>query len=126
MKRDMDLIRSLLLFIEKDAVGGSMYYYRYVDLADQFSIDSHTILGHIRLLAGAGFIENFTLSISRFDFSGLSWQGHDFLDSIRDTEIWKQTKEAASKAGGFTVELLAEIAKGLISTKIKKHTGVEI
>jgi hypothetical protein len=56
----------------------------------------------------------------------LSWAGDDFLDSVRDPEIWRQTKEGAKKAGGFTVELLGDLAKGLIKTQIKKHTGVEL
>jgi hypothetical protein len=45
---------------------------------------------------------------------------------MRDPEIWRKTKEGASKAGGFTVSLLADLAKGLIRTQIEKHTGVKL
>jgi hypothetical protein len=37
-----------------------------------------------------------------------------------------KTKEGASQAGGFTVWLLADLAKGLIKTQIEKHTGVKL
>jgi hypothetical protein len=59
-------------------------------------------------------------------FVGLTWHGHDLVDSIRDPEIWKMTKEGVEKAGGFTFELIGELAKGFIKTKIEKHTGVEL
>ena len=56
----------------------------------------------------------------------LTWRGHDFLDQVRDDEIWRLTKEGANKAKGFTFDLLASLARGLIKEKIKKHTGIEI
>jgi len=61
-----------------------------------------------------------------FGLTGLTWHGHEFLDAIRDPEIWRRTKEGANKAGGFTVSLLADLAKGLIKTQIEKHTGVKL
>jgi hypothetical protein len=36
----------------------------------------------------------------------LTAAGHDYLDTIRDPEIWRQTKEGARAAGGFTIEML--------------------
>jgi hypothetical protein len=59
-------------------------------------------------------------------FAGLTWAGHDFLDSVRDSEIWRATKEGAQKAGGFSLELLAALAKGLIKKKIEQHTGIQL
>jgi Hypothetical protein (DUF2513) len=57
---------------------------------------------------------------------GRTWRGHDFIDSVRDPEIWRKTKEGAQAAGGFTIELLRELAKGFIKTQIEKHTGVKL
>ena len=59
-------------------------------------------------------------------FRRLSWQGHDFLDSIRDPEVWNKTKKGAAAAGGFTFDLLKDLAKGFIKTKIEEHTGIKI
>jgi hypothetical protein len=56
----------------------------------------------------------------------LTWDGHDFLDSVRDPEIWNKTKDGMKAAGGFTFELLRDLAKGFIRTQIKKHTDIEI
>ena len=49
---------------------------------------------------------------------------HDFLDSVRDPETWAKTKKAAAGAGGFTVELLRDLAKGFVKKQIEeKLTG---
>jgi hypothetical protein len=29
----------------------------------------------------------------------LTWNGHEFLDAVRDDEVWRRTKEGARKAG---------------------------
>ncbi|MDQ6867300.1 MAG: DUF2513 domain-containing protein [Pseudomonadota bacterium] len=42
---------------------------------------------------------------------------HDFLDSIRDPDLWNKTKKGAKAAGGFTMDLLADLAKGLIKRR---------
>lgn len=56
----------------------------------------------------------------------LTWEGCDFLDSIRDEQVWRKTKEGVKQAGGFTFELLKSLAKGLLKRKIEDHTGIEL
>ena len=46
--------------------------------------------------------------------------------SVRDDAVWRKTKEGALAAGGFTFELLASLAKGLVKKQIEKHTGIEL
>lgn len=128
-KRDMDLVRELLLRLEN----------LQMEMGDVFVIspedpglavpgyDSAQIEYHLSLLRSVGMIEcpgcQPGLGIT---FSGLTWNGHDFLDSIRDPEIWRATKEGARRAGGFSVDLLGALAKGLIKKQIEKHTGVQL
>jgi hypothetical protein len=38
-------------------------------------------------------------------FSGLTWQGHDFLDSVRDPEIWEKDKKRGKRGQGIYVRL---------------------
>ena len=38
--------------------------------------------------------------------------GHDFLDSVRSPEVRKKTKIGAEAAGGFTMDLLKDLARG--------------
>lgn len=61
-----------------------------------------------------------------FMFKRLTWEGHDFVDAVRDNDIWKKTRQGANAAGGFSVDLLKDLAKGFIKKKISEHTGIEI
>ncbi|MGL4490415.1 MAG: DUF2513 domain-containing protein [Rhizobiaceae bacterium] len=124
MKRDMDLVRNILLEIESKDDGSN----RWIDV-DLPNVDQKILHEHLFLMWKSGLIEGndgSTMSSREFMPRRLSWTGHDFLDSIRDPEIWQKTKDGAKAAGGFTAELLGELAKGLIKTQIKKLTGVEI
>jgi len=47
-------------------------------------------------------------------------------DSIRSPDVWAKTKAGAYAAGGFTVELLADLAKGFIKKQIEDRTGVKL
>ena len=80
----------------------------------------------LKLLDDTGLVEFRRSSGGVWFVNCMSWQGHDFLESVRDPEIWKTTKDVAKKAGGSTFDTLIAIAKGLIKTKIEKHTGINI
>ena len=133
MKRDMDLIRDLLLKIE----GGQRSF-------DLLTPEIAEILGedgagkmpreqaelmeyHLALLDDAGLITiQAKLSGAVWQIGQITWAGHDFLDTIRDPAIWRETKAGAKQAGGFSLDLLRALAKGLIKKKIEQHTGVEL
>src|SRR5258708_3201525 len=108
----MDLVRELLLRIEAlniSAGSAHMLEAGREPLAHEGD-DPDSISYNMHLLMNAGFVDpTRTQGADRFGIKGLTWAGHDFLDSIRDPVIWQQTKEGAKKAGGFTVSLLAEL-----------------
>jgi hypothetical protein len=58
-------------------------------------------------------------------FRCLTWEGDNFVDSVRDDAIWHEAEEGAKKAGSLSLELLGALAKGLIK-KIEQHTGVNL
>jgi Hypothetical protein (DUF2513) len=124
MKRDMDLVRNILLEIESKDKGDG----RWIEISIP-EVDNKILHEHLFLIFKSGLIEGndgTTMSSREFLPKRLTWTGHDFLDSVRDPEIWQKTKDGAKAAGGFTIELLADLAKGLIKTQIKKITGVEV
>lgn len=120
MKRDMDLIREILLSVESDEEVKQ----------PQTAEEREKLDYHWRQAIKAGLVTASTyqtlsdgMSVANAE---LTPAGHDFVESVRDPAIWKKTKDGASAAGGFTVELLGEIAKGLLKTKIKQHTGIDV
>ena len=56
----------------------------------------------------------------------LTWAGHDFVDAIRDPQIWNETRKGLEYAGSFTLDLVKALAKGFITKKIEEHTGVKL
>lgn len=129
MRRDMDLIRDLMLKLEAIETPGRRCIHILPD-CPEISIPDRTpeeIDYHLSLIDGASFVDSGGVDPSRgIALRGLTWSGHDFVDSVRDPAIWRATKDGAQKAGGFSVDLLVALAKGLIKNKIEQHTGVKL
>lgn len=123
MKRDMDLVRELLLHFEgKSETAG-------VD-AKRVQIEGYTedqIVLHLNIMAEAGLLvfEAFRSStnpdriISTLVFD-LSWTGHEYLDTIRDPKIWKGTKAALGRVGNWSFGLALDVAKSLAVCEARK------
>jgi hypothetical protein len=129
MKRDMDLVRELLLKLE----ALPMRRDRIVNIPpDDEAIavegyDVDQIDYHLSQIRQAGWIDDGgSQPREGIRFRCLTPDGHDFLDSVRDPETWSRTKKAAAGAGGFTLELLKDLAKGPIRKQIEDRTGVTL
>lgn len=122
MRRDMDLIRELLLRLEAmDLRAGSIHMIDFTDpllVVEDFSFDE--VYYHLKLVIDAGLTQPHKQGMNHFVFSGLSWQGHDFLESVRDTKIWQETKEAAKRTGAWSIEMLGAIAKAIAKDQLRK------
>ena len=98
MKRDMDLIREILLQVEaRPTVTG-------IDLVEIPGHEQEEISYHVKLLADAGFLEAHDLrTMARDGFryapSALTNAGHDFLDAARNKAVWAKTMEKISAVG---------------------------
>ena len=129
MTRDMDLIRSLLLKLEAlpTTVGG-IYIFDQSD--DDLQIPNYTfdqIWYHYKLLLEAGLVDQGgSGALNGIMFRSLTWAGHDFVDSVRDPEIWAKAKKGASAAGGLSLDLLQDLAKGFIKKQIEDLTGIKL
>jgi Hypothetical protein (DUF2513) len=125
MKRDMDLIRTILLKLEADSKLDGTQHRAVVNLGIA-DCTNEEVNYHAAMLVDAGYLVGNTKRMDVVLISKLTWQGHDFLDSIRDPKIWARTKEGVEGAGGFTVDLLKDLAKGLVKKQIEEYTGVKL
>jgi hypothetical protein len=134
MKRDMDLVRELVLRVESfdPLTGGPAETFLNLNSAEPaLQFDGFTVAEvhyHLRLLKDAGFLDTARElpGSAQVMAKGLSWSGHDFADSVRDADIWRETKAGAKKAGGFTIDILVALAKGFVKKKIEEHTGIRL
>ena len=111
MKRSLDLIREILLSVER---------FEPERIGQLQSISSRDFSGtepqnwhHIKMLCEAGLLgvagkPNMQLNYS---IHGMTMAGHDFLDAIRDETVWDKTKKRLGKAGGWTLDLVLAVAK---------------
>lgn len=106
MKRDWEVIRRLLLIVEQSGPDGPE-----VIAVDGQSDESLTY--HLHLLIDARFVEGSetrTSSGVRFRISGLTWAGHELLDSTRDLTVWQKGRDAMKKlGGGISIEILKDV-----------------
>ena len=131
MNRDMDLIRALMLKLEALPVDGhSIFAIGPSD--EELAVDGASfdqIDYHLGLLRKQGFLDcpGEPMLSGKFPFRGLTWAGHDFLDSIRDDDVWRKTKtHAQQQVGSWTVDILASLAKAIIKAKLKAATGLDL
>lgn len=122
----MDLVRDLLLQIEEfdQGYGGDIE----IEAGDE---KPEVVAEHLRLLLEAKLIEGDAVPDDEYAFdhilpTRLTWSGHDFLETVRDPEIWSKTKEGALSAKGFTLDLLQDLAKGFIKKQIEERTGIAL
>ena len=132
MKRDMDLIRLILLRIEEQYRSTAIYDLSVV------GYDKETIAYHCKILHEAGLIADYKAQygdnqLQHFGISGLTWAGHDYLDKIRDDSIWRKTKDAIAKKGlPLILETVKTVASAFvtaaaegIANSIIKNGGVD-
>jgi len=117
MKRDMDLIRKILLTIEEHDDSIQMNAFSHLQC------NVYTLYYHIKLLHEAGFIEGEDASSSKwygFVIHSITWEGHEFLDAAREDTRWQQAKEIAGKAGMGTLEAMKSILIQLGAETLKR------
>lgn len=124
----MSIIRYLLLKLESIPIpyGVATVSAASPDLqTEEYTKDQ--IEYHLSLIVEAGLVITNGVTLNKsYLFQRLSWSGHDFLDSVRDEDTWNKTNNGAVAAGGFTLDLIKDLAKGFIRKKIEEQTGISI
>ena len=123
MKRDMDLVRLILLEIEDKYRSTAIY-----DLAID-GYDTEMVAYHCKILYEAGLISDYKAQyadneIYVFGVGSLAWDGDDFLEKIRDDSQWKKVKETITKKGlPLVVDTIKSVANALISATVEGITN---
>ncbi|KEQ52148.1 DUF2513 domain-containing protein [Sphingobium chlorophenolicum] len=121
MKRDPELIRDLMLAMEGAKSAELLKVPRLVG-RDRLQVEHH-----FRLLTEAGLVTAGYVSPDgrRWIAIRLTWRGHEYLDQIRDPQVWRLTKAAMRKTGSWSLETMAAIAKSLIVARLG-FLGVDV
>lgn len=106
----MDLVRTILLAAEDAPPGGSDLEFEGHDLK--------TVAYHVDLLEEAGYLVGDNIrsegGVVGAGVERLTWEGHEFLDAVRDDTVWRRTKERVSRAvGSASIEVVKAVAEGI-------------
>lgn len=98
MKRDLELIKELLIQIEESKAPARKDV-RVIVKGEEPEVISY----HIKLMKDAGLIDAEDTSgfnTYRWIPTSLTWDGHEFLDAIRNDTVWSKLKTKLKEQGG--------------------------
>lgn len=114
MKRDMELVRKILLSLEDR---NDTEHYLNID-----GYSSEAVGYHCFMLYEYGLIRNFKAQSADnnpyyiFFVSGLTWEGYDFLEKVRDDGTWQKTVRMITEKGLDTsIKTIGAIATAIIT-----------
>ena len=121
MRRDMDLVRAILLAVEENE--------------DPYELLTPSIEGyselqichHIALLADAGLVnarDRSAIGVYYWSAGPHTWAGHELLDLMRNDELWDVVKRRVCDVShGFACSELVEEAKSEVRRRIAAQRG---
>ena len=124
MKRDLDLIRQIMLTLEeKMEYGKNFQSAQLIEVMQDKTLSAEKLAYHIGLL-----VESDLIRAKEYKYQSgeptdyliitITSQGQDFIDTIRQDTTWNKIKEKASNIGGFTLSLLVDIGKEYLKKQI--------
>ena len=124
MRLNNDCVRDLLLYIEDNSSINNLI------VISQIQVEGYTtdeLIYTAMKLEEAGYIK---ARVSKF-ISGstdvyvneITWNGHKFLDNIRDDGVWKTTKEKISKFSSVSLNIMENVAAQVLTNLINQQIG---
>ena len=122
MKLNQDCVRDLLLYLEEN-----------LTLVDHLSVENISLKNYSRdellytadKLYEAGYINCIRKIYDTTDLiilvSSITYEGHQFLDNIRDDKDIKKTKSILSKFKSVSIEIIHETASKVIMNIINQQ-----
>ena len=123
MKRDMGLIREILLQVEARP---SVNDWGPVEIDGR---SQEEISYHVKMLDDDGLLEALDMRTLgpdgfKYDPKFLTAWGHDFLDSIRSPSVWGKVKQQLAVVGGSaSLEVVKTIAKKAVADVLSNPPG---
>jgi len=126
MKLNYNCVRDLMLYIEDNLEYG---YRLYVNELKLGNYEQQTIVYSADKLYEAGYIEalkkkTIDSDLPQIEVKAITWEGHQFLDNIRDNKVWENTKNILSKFSSVSIGIISNVASQVITNIIKSQLGL--
>lgn len=119
MKRDMDLVRKLLMKIEEVYEPGSGKISVSKVMIDGY--DAQTVVEHLMLMKEADLLQSidaktYVTGSTVVSIGNLTNKGYDTLEAFKNDTIWNKTKDVVKEKGlPIVIDIFKDIASSLIS-----------
>jgi hypothetical protein len=110
MKRDLDLVRAILLAMEANRHG---LMYERVEVE---GYSDEQIGYHCDLMIQAGLVDGTTFigtTSPQARATNIRWAGHEFLDLARDEARWRRAHQLLDAAGGAPLSVWIDVLSRL-------------
>ena len=119
MKRDMDLVREIMLLLNEHEHGNAPSNIE-IEGYSQEQIGYHCfIMGEAGLIGAADCTSMSSPSPIAIP-TRLTWEGHEFIENAANEQVWGQTKEAVSKLGDVSFSVWASV----LSKVVMQNLGI--
>ncbi|MCD4719576.1 MAG: DUF2513 domain-containing protein [Desulfobacula sp.] len=121
MKRDLDLIRKLLIYLEEkpdDKIVQDLEIEGYTNREVQYHF---ILMNEAGLIRCEKSISSTSDRIIRVYPNGLTWQGHEFFEASRNDTFWKKAKELVKSKSGA---LQFDVIKAVLISMAKESVGL--
>lgn len=130
MRLNLDCVRDLLLCIEEQTGFKDKCSFIYMESNNGIPDFQETLYKsypydelfyHIQYCIKSNLIEEYSTTDAWIMISDLTPEGHEFLNNIREDNVWNGIKTVSSKVGAKSLEAVTQIASNVISELIRSY-----
>lgn len=120
MQLNLDCMREILLEVEKLGLNERLPLKKLHEQLNHYSLDE--IIYNTAKLNEADFIKvvskKYAANSTIVSIIDITYEGHQFLASIRNKSVWEDIKASALAIGSFSIPIIQQIAASYFSSRI--------
>lgn len=122
MRLNHETVREVLLYLEDNLQLNDELDAANIQIPE---VTTEEIIYTLEKLLEASFISaRIEKPINNFPVSAvvysITWKGHEFIDNIRDEQVWKYAKKSLSRFSTVSISFISSVAAEVISSMIKQ------
>lgn len=125
MKLNYELIRNLLLVAEDQENNSSLSQKELDEFIEKFDYTFDELTYHLKRLEEADYIDVTIRYASNqvyiYALNYITWDGHQFLDTIRSDKVWSTSKKVANDLKVKSISAFTQIAFQVASNLISNY-----
>jgi hypothetical protein len=121
MKRDWEIIRKAMLMLEESGpdanIGGLQV------APDDPESAGYSLYQAVKGGLAEGVVFEPNMGAPSAVLTGITWEGHNFIESIRQDAVWASVKKTASDKGlDLTVNIIGRLAGSIMEKMLGLHS----